>query len=314
MFEYQNHDMEREISSESGSIVQLVKQKQTNVPMAKKLIPLEVKPVIQSKILDELKVLQELKSPYLVEFYGAYASNEGINICMEYMDGGSMDLVLKKVNRVPENILGKIAESVLMGLYLIRESHDLNHNNLKPSNILVNTKGLIKISDIEVSVDLTKEKFIENLQPKCYYSPEKISGLSSKLNGDVWSLGLSLVEMAIGRYPIPVPSEDEIVNLFQNDPQGLSSRSEDASSIQSMTIFEILEYILNKPPPSLPKSCFSEEFLDFLDTCLRKEPSERGDLKSLLQHRFIQKYKNEPVDTVISWINKIKQSSQLFYI
>ena len=63
--------------------------------------------------------------------------------------------------------------------------------------------------------------------------------------------------------------------------------------------------IILKPPPTLPRGCFSDEFIDFLETCLKKEPSERGDLKSLLQHKFIQKYKNEPIDTVVSWINEV---------
>ena len=43
---------------------------------------------------------------------------------------------------------------------------------------------------------------------------------------DVWSLGLSLVEMAVGRYPIPPPSTEDIANLFKEDPQGNRPRPE----------------------------------------------------------------------------------------
>lgn len=88
---------------------------------------MEVKPAIRNQILRELTVLHECNSPYIVGFYGAYTSDGEINICMEYMDGGSLDLVLRKVNRIPESILGKITEAVLKGLNYLRESHQIMH-------------------------------------------------------------------------------------------------------------------------------------------------------------------------------------------
>lgn len=73
---------------------------------------MEIKPAIRNQIIRELKVLHECNSPYIVGFYGAFNSDGEISICMEYMDGGSLDLVLRKVNRIPELILGKITEAV----------------------------------------------------------------------------------------------------------------------------------------------------------------------------------------------------------
>jgi serine/threonine protein kinase len=73
---------------------------------------LEIKPAIRNQILRELTVLHECNSPYIVGFYGAFNSDGEISICMEYMNGGSLDLILRKVNRIPENILGKITDAV----------------------------------------------------------------------------------------------------------------------------------------------------------------------------------------------------------
>jgi mitogen-activated protein kinase kinase 1 len=86
-----------------------------------------VKPAVRNQILRELTVLHECNSPYIVGFYGAFISDGEISICMEYMDGGSLDLVLRKVNRITEPILAKITEAVLKGLSYLREFHQIMH-------------------------------------------------------------------------------------------------------------------------------------------------------------------------------------------
>lgn len=48
-----------------------------------------------------------------------------------------------------------------------------------------------------------------------------------------------------------------------------------------MAIFELLDYIVNEPPPRLPPGVFSPEFIDLVDRCLKKSPSERADLTTL---------------------------------
>lgn len=83
-----------------------VRHKSTGLIMARKLIHLEVKPAIKKQIIRELKVLHECNFAHIVGFYGAFYSDGEISICMEYMDGGSLDLILKKAGRIPESILG----------------------------------------------------------------------------------------------------------------------------------------------------------------------------------------------------------------
>lgn len=49
-----------------------------------------------------------------------------------------------------------------------------------------------------------------------------------------------------------------------------------------MAIFELLDYIVNEPPPKLPPGIFTDAFTDFVDRCLKKNPAERADLKTLM--------------------------------
>ena len=253
---------------------------------------------------------------------------------MEYMDGGSLDTVLKKIGRIPEEILGRIGTAVLKGLCYLRQKHQIIHRDVKPSNILVNSRGEIKLCDFGVSgllIDSMANSFVGT---RSYMSPERIQGNSYSVNSDAWSLGLSMVEMALGRFPIPPLSQRELGEIFPNynpvldttvyGPTGsplrtgeavpsmihlqskntqrdysipdASSSSDTVQTPRSMPIFAMLDYIVMQPPPSVPLGVFSPEFKDFVDQCLKKEPNERPDLIVLLNHLFLKKNAEEDIN------------------
>ncbi|CAL1286342.1 unnamed protein product [Larinioides sclopetarius] len=309
-----NEDLENlgELGAGNGGVVTKNLHKPSGLIMARKLIHLEVKPAIRNQIIRELKVLHECNSPYIVGFYGAFYSDGEINICMEYMDGGSLDLVLKKAGRIPEPILGKVTIAVLKGLNYLREKHQIMHRDVKPSNILVNSRGEIKICDFGVSGQLIDSMANSFVGTRSYMSPERLQGTHYTVQSDIWSLGLSLVEMAIGRYPIPPPEPKELGAIFgpkysasadQSESPSPSSKNRPSSFYlpygdgpRLMSIFELLDYIVNEPPPSVPSSVFSPEFKDLVDRCLKKNPAERADLKFLTTHAFVKRSEMEDVD------------------
>jgi serine/threonine protein kinase len=86
--------------------------------------------------------------------------------------------------------------------------------------------------------------------------------------------------MAIGMYPIPPPDSKTMDLIFGKD--GEESPGQVVIEPRSMAIFELLDYIVNEPPPKLEHKIFSSEFKDFVDRCLKKNPDERADLKSLM--------------------------------
>jgi len=313
-----------ELGAGNGGVVTKVLHHSSNLVMARKLIHLEIKPTIRNQIIRELKVLHECNSPYIVGYYGAFYSDGEISICMEYMDGGSLDLILRKAGRIPEPILGIITIAVLKGLSYLRENHQIIHRDVKPSNILVNSRGEIKLCDFGVSGQLIDSMANSFVGTRSYMAPERLQGSHYSVQSDIWSLGLSMVEMSIGRYPVPPPEPRDLDSIFGenateehidaaqtgkplkgNHNNMKASPAAAAEAPRSMAIFELLDYIVNEPPPTLPKGRFSDEFVDFVERCLKKNPSDRADLQSLCNHQFVKKYENSNDISIGKWVCQV---------
>ncbi|NWZ87403.1 MP2K2 kinase, partial [Poecile atricapillus] len=342
--ELKDDDFERisELGAGNGGVVTKVQHKPSGLIMARKLIHLEIKPAIRNQIIRELQVLHECNSPYIVGFYGAFYSDGEISICMEHMDGGSLDQVLKEAKRIPEEILGKVSIAVLRGLAYLREKHQIMHRgesraletpawaarcdpeppshsplspfpDVKPSNILVNSRGEIKLCDFGVSGQLIDSMANSFVGTRSYMSPERLQGTHYSVQSDIWSMGLSLVELSIGRYPIPPPDSKELEAIFGRPvvdgaegespsisprarPPGRPVSGHGMDTRPAMAIFELLDYIVNEPPPKLPSGVFTQDFQEFVNKCLIKNPAERADLKMLMSHTFIKRSEVEEVD------------------
>ncbi|XP_075257631.1 dual specificity mitogen-activated protein kinase kinase 1-like [Convolutriloba macropyga] len=302
------------LGSGNSGVVTKVRHTRTNIVMARKMIHLEVKPAVILQILRELKILHSCNSPYIVGFWGAFQAENEINICMEYMNGGSLDLIMRKSGRIHENVLARISIGVLKGLDYLREEKAIIHRDVKPSNILVNTKGDIKLCDFGVSGHLINSMANSFVGTRSYMSPERLQGTKYTILSDIWSYGLSLIEMALGKYPIPPPSEEEIEELMQSagplthpsTRPSTNSRGDsvDDNSPKNLAIFELLDYIVNEPPPSLPPKYFSHNFIEFVNKCLVKNPKERATLTYLMNHAFVTSDQVIPLEDFISWITK----------
>lgn len=178
----------------------------------------------------------------------------------------SLDTIAKRVGPIRIDVLGKIAEAVVEGLNYLYNEHRILHRDIKPSNILVNSRGQIKLCDFGVSGELSNSLADTFVGTQTYMAPERILGASYSVKSDVWSVGLSLLELAIGRFPFE--SED--------GQQG-------ARAVSGLGILDLLQRIVNEPPPKLPESeAFPKSLHELIDHCLRKEPADRASLNDLL--------------------------------
>ncbi|EFE43694.1 hypothetical protein TRV_01503 [Trichophyton verrucosum HKI 0517] len=250
----------------------------TNVIMAMKEIRLELDEAKFTAIIMELDILHRCISPFIIDFYGAFFQEGAVYICVEFMDGGSMEKVYS--GGVPENILRKITLSTVMGLKCLKDEHNIIHRDVKPTNILVNTRGQIKICDFGVSGNLVASIAKTNIGCQSYMAPERIAGGGHpgssgggtySVQSDIWSLGLTIVECAMGRYPYPPETYNNI--------------------------FSQLNAIVQGDPPTLPDPGFSPEAKDFVASCLQKNPAARPTYANLIRHAWVEKLMQPPTAT-----------------
>lgn len=192
----------------------------TGMVIAMKEIRLELEESKFAAIIMELDILHRCISPYIVDFHGAFFQEGAVYICMEFMDGGSIDKLYG--DGIPENVLQKITFSTTMGLKSLKDDHNIIHRDVKPTNILVNSRGQIKICDFGVSGNLVASFAKTNIGCQSYMAPERISGGGVAMAGanpgggtysvqsDIWSLGLTVIECAMGRYPYPPETYNNI--------------------------------------------------------------------------------------------------------
>ncbi|KAM6491321.1 ste7-like protein [Amanita muscaria] len=199
----------QELGHGNGGSVVKVEHVPSGTIMAKKIVLIDAKSSVRKQILRELQIIHECNSPSIVSSYGAFLAEPNICICMEYMDKGSFDGIYKKIGAIDIAVVSKLALSVLEGLTYLYDVHRIIHRDIKPSNILCNSQGEIKLCDFGVSGELINSIAHTFVGTSIYMSPERIRGAQYSIKSDVWSLGITLIELANGRFPFSGSNVDD---------------------------------------------------------------------------------------------------------
>ncbi|KAJ9478419.1 MAP kinase kinase PBS2 [Pseudozyma hubeiensis] len=323
-----------ELGAGNGGTVTKVLHEKSGTVMAKKVVFIDAKPSVRKQILRELQILHECNSPYIVSFYGAYLSEPHICMCMEFMEKDSLDGIYKKYGPISPDICGKIAVAVSNGLTYLYDVHRIIHRDVKPSNILVNGAGQIKICDFGVSGELINSIADTFVGTSTYMSPERIQGDQYSVKSDVWSLGVSIIELALGRFPFAENEEEDDSDVdddyLNEDLAGTLSPTKPApklpvvnkdkqkrrkskpagvsleGSSHQMSILDLLQHIVNEPPPKLPEGRFPDLMEEFVNLCLLKDPAKRPTPKDLTKHQYVIEADAAKVD-LQAWANGMKQ-------
>ncbi|KNA17854.1 hypothetical protein SOVF_076730 [Spinacia oleracea] len=262
------------LGSGSGGTVYKVTHKQNGGVYALKLISSDPNPTHLRQLCREKEILRRMissDSPYIVRCHRVFEKSDGdLAILMEHMDGGTLDHTLKKEGTFSEPLLANVAYQILNGLKYLH-SHKIVHRDIKPSNLLVNSKWEVKISDFGVGriMGRTLDPCNSYVGTCAYMSPERFDPdtYGGNYNGyaaDIWSLGLTLMELYLGYFPFLLPGQRP-----------------DWAALMCAICFG--------DPPTLPEGRGSEDFRSFVSCCLQKEAAQRWSAAQLLSHPFISK-------------------------
>eukprot|EP01006_Ploeotia_vitrea_P035176 TRINITY_DN65843_c1_g2_i13.p1 TRINITY_DN65843_c1_g2~~TRINITY_DN65843_c1_g2_i13.p1 ORF type:complete len:455 (+),score=54.40 TRINITY_DN65843_c1_g2_i13:3-1367(+) len=234
-----------------------------------------------NKAQRELRMLQELSNPHVIELFGSVAGpDNSLLLVMELLPGGTLaDLVPR--TGLGLQLVSKYTEEILTGVNALH-AHDIIHRDIKPNNVLMDSAGHCKIADMgfathedtmqklsiaENSSNADSSGFIGTL---IYSPPELLSGIFSK-PGDVWMIGMVAVSMFLGHHPW----------VHMEDAAAMLGALDDITDLHP-----VVEEISN------------ETFWSFLSHCLCKDPRRRWTCQQLKQHPFITDKKGRPLQPV----------------
>mmetsp|Transcript_10881 Transcript_10881/g.16224 ORF Transcript_10881/g.16224 Transcript_10881/m.16224 type:complete len:381 (-) Transcript_10881:90-1232(-) len=242
------------------------------------------------QLLKEIRSMSKMESPFVASFMGAFFLDGSIYIALEYLDAGSLEDILK-VTTFPIPAIRVVATQLSMGLESLHKLRHM-HRDIKPSNICLNTKGEAKFTDFGIAREVKETVGVAKtfIGTCTYMSPERISGKEYSYNSDVWSLGLSLLQCVVGRYPYSVNGVylDLMQQIVQNPAPKLEHTDKD-----------------KKGPPHVRK--MRQQFREFIALALQKDPKKRCQASALVKNNFTKCDNLEKDKTKFSqWLKKVK--------
>jgi serine/threonine protein kinase len=186
-----------------------------------------------------------------------------LSLCLEYMDGGSLQDLVMSGGCDNEAMLATISFQMISGLSFLH-SLRIIHRDLKPGNVLISSTGQVKLADFGLARTLElghslADSFVGTFD---FMAPERLTGDKYSFASDIWSCGLTIHTVAIGRYPY----------------KGAAGRS---------SYWELLHATNGEDRPLPPSPPFTREFVDFVAVSCRKDAAQRPTAVALLSHPFV---------------------------
>ncbi|KAF8049607.1 hypothetical protein N665_2171s0009 [Sinapis alba] len=220
-------------------------------------------------IRKEVHIMSLIEHPNLLKAHCSFIDRNSLWIVMPYMSGGSCFHLMKSVypEGLEQPIIATLLREVLKALvYLHRQGHI--HRDVKAGNILVHSRGVVKLGDFGVSACMfdsgermrTRNTFVGT---PCWMAPEVMQQVDEyDFKADIWSFGITALELAHGHAPFSkYPPMKVLLMTLQNAPPRL-------------------DYDRDKK--------FSKSFRELIAACLVKDPKKRPTSAKLLKHPFFK--------------------------
>ncbi|KAJ3087787.1 Serine/threonine-protein kinase 25 [Quaeritorhiza haematococci] len=237
--------------------------KLTNEVVAIKVLDLDTDDDEITDVQKEITMLSHCDSEHITRYHGSYLHGTKLWVVMDYAAGGSMRHILKS-GPIEERFIAIIAREVLYALVYLHKSAGIIHRDIKAANILLTDEGKVKLCDFGVAGQITMSCLRRNsfVGTPYWMAPEIIKRAQYDFKADIWSLGITIIELATGNPP-----------FADQDPR--------------RAIF-----LIPRTRPAKLEGKYSVAMKEFIAMCLKEEPEERPTAEELLKSKFIKSAAN----------------------
>ncbi|KAI8813343.1 kinase-like domain-containing protein, partial [Cladochytrium replicatum] len=234
--------------------------RKTNELVALKILDLDTDSDEITDVQKEINLLGACDSELITRYLGSHLEGTKLWIVLEYGAGGSLRAILRS-GPIEEKYIAVIAREVLMALVYLHKSANIVHRDIKAANILLTGEGRVQLCDFGVAGQITMSSLRRTsfVGTPYWMAPEVINRAQYDYKADVWSFGITIIELATGNPP-----------LAEFDPR--------------RAIF----MIPRTNPPRLGEGPFSPALREFVSLCLQEDPAERLTAEELLRTKFIR--------------------------
>ncbi|KAF9113826.1 hypothetical protein BGX27_000730 [Mortierella sp. AM989] len=269
----EDYEVKHPIGYGSSAVVYDAYYKPLNKRVAIKVIDLDM---FERNQIDELRretqVMALCKHPNVLRVNGAFVTESKLYIVTPYLSAGSCLDIMKTAypDGFDEISIATILKQALQGLdYLHKNGHI--HRDVKAGNLLMDDDGSVLLADFGVSSSLmeggdrrgTRKTFVGT---PCWMAPEVMEQAGYDYKADIWSFGITAIELATGHAPFAkYPPLKVLMLTLSNDPPTLDRES--------------------------TKHRYSKLLKEMIDSCLQKDPTRRPSAEKLLNHSFFKQAK-----------------------
>jgi len=239
----------------------------------------------KESIQKEIDILKQCRHDNIVQYYGSTVKGKVLWILMEFCGGGAVnDLMgLMPTKTFSEQQIAAIIAESLKGLVYLH-SKNIIHRDIKAANILLTETGQCKLADFGVSGQMKDEFNKKNTVAgtPLWMAPEVVDGDKYDVRADVWSMGITAIEMAQGEPPY-----------------------------MQLKMMQAMSKICSGPPPKLDEpEKWSKEFNQFIADTLVKDVAKRPTAAELLNHPFIKSVA-DPYTVIVDMLRSCGRYSQV---